>query len=1020
MTRVFLFALATFLLIDVSSLAAQSIPAVRLSVPQSLPGNLPPEIAAKLQEKLAQSQGQATATPSPSTPSSGSTSATADKEAAARKKKLDARLKKLDKVKFNRLPSHVLEVWGKGDYLTEKERELSADLPPVPPQAIFENDERFNIALKKLQYDVTIGNWKAVQSFLDLVPEKTAPAAKAGAASAGGSAAGGGGTRTIMRPVVETRTIVDPSGVSRTVQVTRMVAETVTTPPVNSAKPPTGNTAEGSEDDKKKFPVAMKLYRKILQSLSGSLDRSLPANKTSNRNLDSRAFQATFLTYADVMAIAQMSPEELSASDISQFGRIFRIVVSRNGNKTDMLNLLSKDLEAKEPTFKKRDVAKILFAAGNPIDAGDFLPEFEVAKKEKDFEALNLLSNHLLAVHRKSKSTPDLDKAWNVTQAILDSEKVEDKERKQALERALSLSKQISKELRNEWLEKSFKTSPERGVELLSAIGTGVAKSLVQSSSSPQTRLAALQLQNDAVNALYESKPEDLDPWNQALELMAINWLREANISYTDDEKGRRGNQVNRDIYGNVYFVNDYYYNQRRTSPYRISPIALADVIKLIPRLEWLSQLSDTLKPKFDMVQAQLYLKVSEESNALPFIEKIAKTYPEETEKLANECLSVWTENHNPNLARQRNSQYMFYYAYETRAESIPLTRSKQVRYLEELSELIPKLNRIIDNKLDQDKILEAFMACHSVAEVYTVEEIEKVFGKIDEVEPKIFARLARRMRSNLATLWRASKTQKDSKTKRNKKELRAEVMRGYDVARKAIDDGLQRGPDNWDLIGVDAALIHDANNYATEEENSSKFVGTRLEAFKRFKQAADIYVSKLTEMEERDYSTALFETWFYASLGACDVGLIDKKHQRDTQQTGLIKAVFDQMPEKARKWHEARFANLLFSRLRSVQAELKYRYLDAGFEIVGDHEQAEEAKEVHDYYKDLITEIKLHTELDGSDKVGQEPFGLFVSLKHTKQIERESGGFGRYLQNQNSNMSYSYNYGRANVRLSG
>jgi hypothetical protein len=34
------------------------------------------------------------------------------------------------------------------------------------------------------------------------------------------------------------------------------------------------------------------------------------------------------------------------------------------------------------------------------------------------------------------------------------------------------------------------------------------------------------------------------------------------------------------------------------------------------------------------------------------------------------------------------------------------------------------------------------------------------------------------------------------------------------------------------------------------------------------------------------------------------------------------------------------------------------------------------------------------------------------VNLKHTRDIERESGGFGRYLQNQNS-MSYSYNYGR-------
>ncbi|MDG2359367.1 MAG: hypothetical protein P8M20_06910, partial [Planctomycetaceae bacterium] len=47
------------------------------------------------------------------------------------------------------------------------------------------------------------------------------------------------------------------------------------------------------------------------------------------------------------------------------------------------------------------------------------------------------------------------------------------------------------------------------------------------------------------------------------------------------------------------------------------------------------------------------------------------------------------------------------------------------------------------------------------------------------------------------------------------------------------------------------------------------------------------------------------------------------------------------------------------------------------------------------------------------SDNIGHEqPFGVFVNIRHTREIERESGGFSRYLQNQN-NMTYSYNYGR-------
>src|SRR5258708_11115046 len=80
---------------------------------------------------------------------------------------------------------------------------------------------------------------------------------------------------------------------------------------------------------------------------------------------------------------------------------------------------------------------------------------------------------------------------------------------------------------------------------------------------------------------------------------------------------------------------------------------------------------------------------------------------------------------------------------------------------------------------------------------------------------------------------------------------------------------------------------------------------------------------------------------------------------------------------------------------------------------MVGDHPQAYEARKVFAYYKALVTEIQLQAQVDGGDVVGHEqPFGLFVNLRHTREIERESGGFGRYLQNQNS-MSFYYNFGR-------
>src|SRR5262249_18936241 len=70
------------------------------------------------------------------------------------------------------------------------------------------------------------------------------------------------------------------------------------------------------------------------------------------------------------------------------------------------------------------------------------------------------------------------------------------------------------------------------------------------------------------------------------------------------------------------------------------------------------------------------------------------------------------------------------------------------------------------------------------------------------------------------------------------------------------------------------------------------------------------------------------------------------------------------------------------------------------------------------DYYNDLVSEIKLDTAIDGSDRVGHdEPFGLFVNIRHTREIERESGGFGRYLQNLNAQQNQLARYFQVNVR---
>lgn len=96
-----------------------------------------------------------------------------------------------------------------------------------------------------------------------------------------------------------------------------------------------------------------------------------------------------------------------------------------------------------------------------------------------------------------------------------------------------------------------------------------------------------------------------------------------------------------------------------------------------------------------------------------------------------------------------------------------------------------------------------------------------------------------------------------------------------------------------------------------------------------------------------------------------------------------------------------AAFAGSLGESVNTIPSQLKPRYLRAGLRVVGDHSDAGEARKLVTYYDDLLKEIELMVRVDGDAVVGHgRPFGVFVSLRHTADVERESGGFGRYLRN--------------------
>lgn len=763
------------------------------------------------------------------------------------------------------------------------------------------------------------------------------------------------------------------------------------------------------------------LYKRLVQALpDGGQD---PNNQMmmmqAQMPVPQQFMERGTFSNGDVIALADMSPVELDDDLIQSLGRILSLSLEEGNSVGDFAERAEAESKEGGTKLDRRRAAKLLFAAGREIEAGKFLPTIEEAEKADDREALNLLSRHYVAQYQKDPKAGHLERAWSVTQAVLAAGEVPEKAKAEALQRAVELAPKVDESLGRAWLVESFEKRPERGMEILAAIGEDTTRGIQARPMDTEGRKKLLELQKQAVEALLKAAPERAPAWADRLALLAQAWMKEADYSRQFDMSTSRGPRMQRDIYGNIFYSSspgDPNMNQMMMMQNNGMPqaIPVGDVLDQKPGEEWAAKLPASLSPRFQTLTAQLLLKVGEEAEAFPYIEKLSATNVDQAKDLAEEFVRVWTRNHDPNAAKDYTNPYIYMYGFEQRAESIPLTRAKQERNLKELADWVGRLKKLPLGEMEERLLARAFTSCHSVAEVYDLGAIESVFGPVGDLEPETLAELVQQMRANLVGVWRAPAVQDQAKTKRREKDIRAEVMRGYDVARSVLEGALAKHPENWKLALAKASVMHDENDYKHEAELSTDFVPARKAAMEEFAKAAELYAKALPEIDEEERTAEVYEVWYYASLGATDLGQVKAEHVADRSQPPLIKAAIDGLPGDAAEKHRTMFANDLFIRMSNANPSVKFAYVEGGFQIVGDHPRAQEAKKIYDYYKDLNGEITLRTRVDGPDRVGHgEPFGLFVDIRHTREIEREAGGFGKYLQNQNQGGMFYYNYGR-------
>jgi hypothetical protein len=712
---------------------------------------------------------------------------------------------------------------------------------------------------------------------------------------------------------------------------------------------------------------------------------------------------------ADVLGLVAAAPLPLTKEHFAKLGPILRQGLDAGLQLDTVIGALRPSLEQKDAPLDRRKLSLLLAAANELAGLDEFLPTIEQAEKDNDREGLNLLARSALASNEKDHKVEWLQQAWRATQAALASGDVKEEEKNEALARAVDIAPRIEKELGQAWLEESFTQRPERGMEILAAIGSSAALSLQSQPMQNDLRLKWLTLQSTATKALLKSAPELARSWSTQLTLLANNWLRDAQVSWQLDESTSRSPAMQRDRYGNFYYYDWQQQQYRGNMP---TPIKTGDVLDIRPDAQWLALVDEGHRPRLQQAIAQLFLKVSEETEAFPAIAELARTHPKPAKELVDEFLRVWAKNHDPNSTQQQRNPYIYMYGFEERANGIPLTRSKQERNLTELAEWVARL-RELPVELDKQLVVNAFTSAHSSAEVYRIETIERIFGSLKELDAETLAGLVQKMRTNLISIWRDPAAQKNAKTNRGQQDIQAEVLRGYELAHKTVDRALADHPESWQLVLADAALKHDENNYLWELKKDPEFAARRHAALELFAKAAQLYLAAAPTLPKEKETTQVFETWFYAALGASDLNKIDATKVLAQEEIPRIRAALLQFPPDSAERYMDMFTSGLFTRMGSAAPAIKLRYVREGLEIVGDNKLAHEAHKIYDYYKDLVTEIQLEALVDGNDRVGHgEPFGLQVNLRHTREIERESGGFAKYLQNQNA-VQFAYNYGR-------
>lgn len=168
------------------------------------------------------------------------------------------------------------------------------------------------------------------------------------------------------------------------------------------------------------------------------------------------------LVVADVLALAEIAPGELTDADAKSLGLLLGKLLARGDALEPFLAKLEtgvKQLGGGQPEARRR-AAELLLAANRLTEAVAFFPTVDVAREKLDWRALEQHACDLAARGSREKDSKLLLQAWDLNQYIIGLTNAAATNREPALRRGMELLPQISREIGTNWLRERFLAAP--------------------------------------------------------------------------------------------------------------------------------------------------------------------------------------------------------------------------------------------------------------------------------------------------------------------------------------------------------------------------------------------------------------------------------------------------------------------------------------------------------------------------------------------------------------------------------